>query len=398
MKYIVVIISCLLCFSCRKEADDNSHFKYLSIEESYGLVLGKYINGIDTVYKIFELNDQENLEEVKYLNEDKSEINFNRYPVAIYNLNTAYFLINFKYGNQNSIESYLIRRFDGSSRKLPVAVAPEHSGELDYRNNTIRHDQSSRFYYYNSSGNWRLDLSNEQDPKVEEILKGEELNDHFTVDYLGNILSDKKLYPVQGNVTNLNNSNSSNVYPLESFSNSMYYIFRSGDSIQCSKIKVDKGISEENLFPSFKLTNDEAGFVCSHAFPSVDKIAVILSKAILVIEGNTIKKVNMENLNLNKIISSFCSGDYCFVYGENAVNTKVLVRIDLSSSNPVFTQIIAPNDIEIRYFSVSSANDLMFSGLRMSDSKKLFGYIPFNRNTKIIEDDKGISEIQVVVR
>ncbi|NJK97227.1 MAG: hypothetical protein HC905_22025 [Bacteroidales bacterium] len=123
-----------------------------------------------------------------------------------------------------------------------------------------------------------------------------------------------------------------------------------------------------------------------------------MSETIFQIEGDKMTQIDLGSLNLKSIFSCQFSGNYYFVFGENAVNDKVFVRIDPSTMNSVYTQILAPGEMEIHHFSVSKNNNLLFSGIRKTDAKKLFGYIPFNGNNWIIDDDIGIDDKQLLIR
>lgn len=399
MKYLALVCIVVLSLSCKKEVDDSAGFKTLDIEDAYGIVLGKFSGGTDTALKLIKLNSTDNLQQIKFLNGNKDEVYTNRVPVAIYNINSTHFLVTFTYGSKNLYESYLVRRFDGNMRKINTPVVPELAGNLDVSSEAIKHDYNQGFYFVNSQGYWKLDLTNSDNPTISQILMGEEIDADFTVDYLGNILTPKKVYHVSGNSASLVNGSNDYSYPINSFINNMYYLHKNGDSIQCSLVDVSNAdIGESKLLPSFKLSNDESAFVGSHAYPEIDKILIFLSGALLQIEGDKIKSVNLSSLNLKKIASSWSSDNYCYVYGENTIGQKVFVRIDPSKDNFVYTQVMAPNAIEVNECSVSQADKLIFSATRIEDTKKLFGYIPLNGNNWIIDDDEGIDEIQVLFR
>jgi hypothetical protein len=179
----------------------------------------------------------------------------------------------------------------------------------------------------------------------------------------------------------------------------MYYVFRKGDSVQCAHIDVSSAnLTEKKLFPSFLLNSGEAAFIGSHAFAGFNKTVVIMASAILQIEGNTIKKDDLIKLNLKKIYSVEFSGKYCFVYGEDPVSKKVFVRLDMKGLTPVYTQIMAPGDVEIKNFSASADDNLVFSGKRISNNKPIIGYIPLTGSNWIYDNDDLIEDLQVLVR
>jgi hypothetical protein len=399
MKNIALILIVLFCFSCTKEEDDKAGFQYLDLDDAYGIVLGKYISGTDTSLKLFKLNKTDNLEPVKYLSGSKGEVYTNREPVALYNLNNSYFLVTFKYGKQGTKESFLIRRVDGYVQQLPKAVSPELNGNIDTYINALRGNNYNEYFYTNSEGNWKLDLRLSNLPTVTNILSGEDLGNYFTVDYLGNILSQKKIYLTSGNSVDFAQRNSNYVYPLQGFSNTLYYMFQSNDSIRFSLLDLStETVAESTLAEAFKVNTFDTGFVGSYAFAANNRIVALLSGAMYIIENKKAKQIDLVSLSLKKIFSGASSNNYCFIYGENIIGQKVFVRINMTSSNLVFTQMLAPNEVEIKYFSASTADNLIFSAIRISDSKKLFGYIPVSGSNWIIDDDEGISETQVLVK
>lgn len=395
MRPIIILFILAICISCEDKPVDIVGFKYLDTEDAYGFVLGKYVSGEDTAYKLFKLTDSDNLEEVKYLGTARVETYSDRIPVSMYNINSEYFLINYEYGTAKTLESYLIRRFDGSAQKLSKVVHPEKNGQTDFDIESIRHDQNSGFYWANSIGNWKLDLKSSASPVISQILSGENLG-NFCVDYMGNLIGDQKIYMVNGTNAVLE---SSSVIPVNSFVNQMYYLFRKGDSIQCAQLDISSGsVGEKKLLKAFKLTQEESVLIGSHAFSEVNKIIVVMSKAILQINGTTVKSLDLATLNLKTIISCGFSGGFYFIYGENPISNKVFVRLDPSGINTVYTQILAPNTVVIDQFSATTNNNILFTATRISDSKKIFGYIPFEGNNRIIDDDIGITEKQVLAK
>jgi hypothetical protein len=347
---------------------------------------------------LYKLNIDNNLVNIRYLNGEKEEIIKNGTPEAIYDLSKAYFLLTFR-TSPNTFETYLVRRLDGKATRLPKPVLPEIQGKVDLNPHAIRSDFNSRYYFTDSKGNWMLNISDINYPRLEEILKGEFLGKEFTVDYLGNVLSRDKLFSISGTIQPLEAGGiSNNAYPVESFVNSMYYVSRKGDSVYCSSVDISTAnIVEKRMSPGFPTGNDFE-FINSHAFPEINKIVIILSTAILQIEGNSIKTTDLTSLSLRKIIMSDASSDYCYIYGENPVNNKVLVRIDFKTAHPVFTQILAPNEVDISKFMVSENNNLIFTGWRISDNRRLFGFVPLNSNNRILDDDVNLEASQVLVR
>jgi hypothetical protein len=395
MKPIIILFILLICISCEDKSADVTSFKYLDIEDAYGIILGKYISGQDTALKLFKLTDADNLKEINYLGSTKVETYSDCIPVSMNNINSDYILVNFERGTEKILESYLVRRFDGYAEKLPQSIFPENNGEEDMDIECIRKDQNSGYYWVNSSGNWKLEIKSVTSPVISPILPGENLG-NFCVDYIGNIIGSQKVYLSNGTNYSLDNSP---VIPVNSFANQMYYLFRKGDSIQCAQLDISLGtVGEKKLLKAFKLTQEESILVGSNAFSEVNKIVVVMSKAILQIEGTSVKSLNIASLNLKTIMSCRFTNKYYFIYGENPVNDKIFIRLDPSGINTVYTQILAPNTVRIDQFSANQNNSILFTATRISDSKKLFGYIPFEGNTKIIEDDKGVSESQVLVK
>jgi len=402
--YIIGIFIVILLFGCKKE-EDIPGFSYLDIENAYGIVIGNYRSSLNTDQKLFKISSVDKLEEVKYLDNDKEEVHINRIPVAIYSLNKDYFLVTFKYGTLESklFETFVISRFDGKAQKIIKAILPEKSGtigsNIDDNTLAIRHDNNSNFYFKTDLLNYKMDFKNQKTPLFESFLEGQPLNDNFIVDYLGNILTTNKIHLVSGKSVSLQNTKEDFSYPLHSFINNLYYITRVADSVQVVKINaITDEISEEILQPYFYAPKTETTFINSHLFADYNKIVVILSNQIIEIKDNKPKVFDLKLLNLKKIFLSSSSDNNYYIYGENAVNDKVFVKIDPSQSSPVYTQIVAPNYMEILRFSVSENDKIVFSGTRIADSKGIYGYIPGNSNNWIFEDDQEIDDIQVLVR
>lgn len=399
MKNFALLLTVLFFFSCTKEEEDKAGFKYLDLDDAYGIVLGKYISGDDTTSKLFKINRMDNLQVIKYLGGSKDEVHTNREPVAIYNLNKDYFLAVYKYGKQSTKESFLIRRVDGYVQQLPEAVVPELNGSVNHDINAVRANNYNEYYFTNSNGNWKLDLRLSNSPKLTSILAGEDLGSYFTVDYIGNILSQKKVYMTDESSYDYAHSNSNFVYPVKCFSNNLFYMYQSNDSVRFSLLDLStETVAESPLSKAFKMNSANEVFVGSYAFEPSNRIAVLLSDAMYIIEDNEVKEINLTSLSLTKIIAGAGSNNYCFIYGENAIGQKVFVRVNISSVNFDFTQMLAPNEVEIKYFSASANDNLIFSAVRIKDSKKLFGYIPVSGSNWILDDDEGISEAQVLIK
>ncbi len=399
MKNFAFVIIVILCFSCRKEETSNPKFSYIDIEDAYGFAIGNLPStGFDS-QKLYKSNKTDNLVEIKYLDGNKKELKNSFVPIAMYDINKTYFLITFSNIYKTEFESYVIRRVDGQAQKLGKPVMVERNGTLDLNTRAIRSDNNFGNYFINSQGNWKVNLLDFNIRTHNELLKGENIGEYFTVDYLGNILSQQKVYSINGNSKNLEWANQSYTYPLSSIINNMYYIFRKGDSVQCAQIDVSAGnFTEKKLYPSFLLNSAEADFIGSHAFAGYNKTIVILASAILQIEDSTIKKTDLTKLNLKRIYSAAFSGKYCFVYGEDPVNDKVFVKIDFKGLNPVYTQIMAPDEVEIKNFSASVDDNLVFSGRRIDNNKPIIGYIPITGNNWIYDNDELIEDIQVLAR
>lgn len=399
MKNLALLFVAILLFSCRKEETSNPEFSYLDIEDAYGFAIGKLPTAEFDMQKLYKINRTDNLVEVKYLNADKNELKNNFIPIAMYDLNKTYFLITFSNINKTEFESYLIRRIDGLAQKLAKPVIVENSGTTDLDIHAIRSDNNFGNYFINSTGNWKVNLLDINTRVHNEILKGETTGNHFTVDYLGNVLTSQKVYAINGNSKPLEWVNPDYTYPLNSTVNKMYYVFRNGDSVQCAQVDVSSGnLGEKKLYPSFFLNAAESAFIGSHAFAGYNKTVVILSSAILQIEGNTVEKADLVKLNLKKIYLAEFSGKYCFVFGEDPVSNKVFVRLDMKGLTPVYTQIMAPGDVEILNFSASAEDNLVFSGKKISNNKPIIGYIPFTGSNWIYDNDDLIEDLQVLVR
>jgi hypothetical protein len=398
MKNFCFALIVLLCFSCKKEENNLYSFKYLDIEDAYGLVIGKYSSANDA-YRLFKLNATDMLQTVKYLDGNKSVVEPRLTPVVGYDLNDDYLLITFRKENQSVLESFLIRRFDGFAQHLSKAVIAESGGTTDFRTEAIRHDNKSRYYFTNSEGNWLLDLTDINNPVVKEAFAGEELDKNFSVDYMGNLLTNKKIILSAGDALDLKWRNSSYTFPVKSYINNMYYIFRNADSIQCSRIDVSSNpVTDEKLYPSFLLTDNEAAFVNSHIFPSFNKTVVTLSSAILLVEGTAIRKIDLKALDIQHIFSSLNSTNYCYIAGADWVGSKIFVRVDFKSAQPRYSQLFAPGDVNVSSFSVSPEGNLVFSGNKISSGKKIFGFVPLSGDNWIFDDDEGIDELQVLIR
>lgn len=395
MRILLILPVLLIFLSCEDSPVDVNSIKYLDIENAQGIVLGKYTSRQDTTYKFFKFTSSDNLEEVKYLGAAKVETYSDRIPVSIYDINSDYFLANFKYGDPEKLESYLVRRFDGQVQKLDEIVIPEKSGHPDSNEECFVHDKSANHYFMNASGSWKLNLNNPLSPLLSQILTGEDLS-VFCSDYMGNLMTKNKVYLVNGTTTALDNAP---VIPVNSFINQMYYLFRKGDSIQAVQLDISTGtISERKLMKAFKLTEEEAALIGSNAFGDAGKIMVVMSKAIFQITGTAITQLDLTKFNLKTVLSCRFSNKYCFIYGEDPIGQKVFVRLDPSAANTVYTQVLAPNLVVINQFSVSSEGNILFSAIRINDSKKIFGFIPFNANNHIIDDDIGVTEKQLLAK
>lgn len=396
--FLILFILSLVFFSCRKDDSSSSEFRFLDIEDANGMLLAKNTTDADTSLRLYKLSHDNNLVRVRYLNAGKQEISKSGVPVAMYNLSGSYFLLSFQTG-PNSFETFMIRKLDGKASKLIKPILPSVQGKLDLNIHAIRTNFNSGYYFSDSKGNWLLNIGDINYPRIEEILKGELLGNEFTVDYLGNVLSRDKLFSNSGTVKMLESGGvTNNAFPIKSFVNSMYYGFRKGDSVFFSSVDIrTANITEKRMSPAFRISNASV-FINSHAFPESNKIVVVLTDAILVIEGNSVTAANLTSLSLRKIILSDASADYCYIYGENPVNHKVLVRIDFKPAIPVFTQILAPGEVDISNFMVSDKNNLIFTGRRISDSRRLFGFVPLNSNNRILDDDENLEASQVIVR
>jgi hypothetical protein len=399
MKNLIFIIAVILLLSCRKEDDSNPKFSYVDIEDAYGFAIGKFPTAEFELQKFYKINKTDHLVEVKYLDDNKNELKNKFVPVAMYDLNKTYFLITFSNIHKTEFESYLIRRVDGLAQKLSKPVVVESSGITDMNIHAIRSDNNFGNYFLNSQGNWKVNLLDVTISTHNDFLKGEILDNYFTVDYLGNVLTSKKAYSINGNSKTLEWANIDYTYPLRSTINSMYYVFRKGDSVQCAQIDVSSGnLTEKKLYPSVLLNTEQASFIGSHAFAGFNKTIVVMGAAILQIEGSTVSKTDLIKLNLSKIYAAEFSGKFCFIYGDNPVGYKVFVKLDMKGVNPVYTQILAPNDVEIKNFSASVDDNLVFSGKRISNNKPIIGYIPFTGSNWIYDNDDLIEDLQVLVR
>ncbi|NJO70294.1 MAG: hypothetical protein HC830_14315 [Bacteroidetes bacterium] len=133
--------------------------------------------------------------------------------------------------------------------------------------NAIRKDNNGCFYYRSSSGNFQIDFKGFVKSKVFEFLSGEDLGNNFTVDYLGNILTDSKYYMTDQTSGVLENAGSQNVIPVQSYVNKLYYLYSKGDSLTCSQIDISSSdIKEKNLKKTFYLPDSESQFIGSYAY------------------------------------------------------------------------------------------------------------------------------------
>jgi hypothetical protein len=397
--FIIILVS-----GCTEKFNDVAGFKYIDIQDAFGLVIGKYKAGSDTSIRIFKLTNADKLIEVKYLNESKETVNTNRIPIAVYNLNNDYYLITYTYGDPSQLkfESYLVQKFDGSVQQLLQPVLPEkYIGNVmltDLEIDAIRSDNNSNYYYSSKNMNTKMNLKVQKEPTFETVFSGETLGNDYIIDYLGNILTSNKLMNEKGITYSLQNKDMSYTFPIKSYVGDLFYITKKADSLIFIDVNIENSTPVEmKMKPSFFDNGNENTFIISHVFPNINKSVILLSQGLFDLHSGEVKRIDLSTLNLSVIYQSRNSDNNYYVYGDNAIGNKVFIKVDPSGTTHVYTQIFTPNDILIDHFSVSKDDKIIFSGKKVSNGKKIYGYIPASGNNWIIEDDQGITDIQILI-
>jgi len=121
-----ITLTLLLVFaSCKKKDGDTNQLGQLLISDAYSLVLSDPADPTNGA-KLFKLPvsiNSINLEEVKYIAKDGSEMVGHYTPEGIYDLGSDYFMLTLSLSKKTpkAYETYLIRNIDG----IAIQVSPE---------------------------------------------------------------------------------------------------------------------------------------------------------------------------------------------------------------------------------------------------------------------------------
>ena len=363
---------------------------------------------------LFKITEDGYLLEVTYTNEAGGEYTAENYPVAVHNVDDNYVIVGFDASNTGEArtvwEGYLVRKSDGAVFRL-CSVNPELFGRegsfpeaatVVYKNReVVSTDEAGNIYFISKSDIFgdafvqvcKLDVTDPEAITSTTLTPTTETVDMFVVDSKGNVaywggetLTEARVNRLKKTNGGLYNLSVSSLAWRGMDGNIHYWVSDYSDPAAHSKIDY-LSVSESGEVTVSEYWSQENALWS----PSQDFKLELANRIIMVGGGGVACEVSnpsntpreITGLGMSTIKIAVASDDYYYLVGSDESSNPVVMKV-----NPVddSTTTLQSGEYDIYKLSVSTANEILFNALRMSDGKKVIGKIDAAGTTTIIDE------------
>jgi len=416
MRNIISVSLCVILLvagaSCSKSDDNNNdqkgaaeNIKYLNITDATNLIIASSRETSNTksvksdenpeLNVLYKLTEDGLLVEVNYTDENGNEVNNSQHykPLEVKNLNDDYVLICFlaELDPIQNVYKFIVRKSDGAVFKAPLGVSP-YNVECYYSSLDFNIGDED-FYYIGSQEsegyaifNLFLDNSGNMFEKQISIESDGHDFEYFFVDSHGNYM-----YPLD-NVLSENHRVIAKSGSISSQENLNPKVIGPGGYIY--------SIDEKDIFKlviedDASITKDLYGTLSedidlNHFYQFGDKVLCIepSGKVVDIFGGGSdiIVHSPVQGLITGEM-KVMISGDYYFFAGYSGAQFKIF-RMDINTHLPEEMPVdFSPFEFKLDDVMMVNENEVMCSGLRLSDAAWVNYKADFYGNIELLDED-----------
>lgn len=388
----------------------------------------RQVEGDNSTSTLFKIKDDGSVEAVQYRDKDGNEMASPRSPIAVYSLKRSDYLIMVfaddwsDAGNCYLADGYLVRKSDGAAFSMSAAGVP-CIPDGHFSNARVVYEDTAGNIYFLKSAQYRdyvaaqnpdplmrnnnriavkINISDPNSITAEYFTPTDADVIAFAVDSAGYALY--KSFPVndpRGPVESSNTRGKSPSGAIQPIAGCYPFWAGLDGELYCSMGKQLVKVSHSDWSASnygAPLTTELAymsGAFTYHWLETETKIFLANSSALFEIFNSEQSPKELSSLDMT-IAHTGVSGTSLYVAGTDATGKSVIKKIDTQHENSVTTVFSGLYDIY--KMSVGTGDELVFSGLRLSDAKKILAKISAAGELTILQEtsDQNLAILQRV--
>lgn len=414
---VLLLIICIC--ACAQPADSNNGpskkpiLSNIAITDASNLFIASISSSsrATTTNKLFKITESGYVQEVtikeSYIDDDGNEVESTTTsdytPTAIYNINSSFVMVGFKYYYDTNY--YLVRKTDGSVFTLDNVGHPVDFPQRDNFINSkiIQTDADGNLYYETiiseTAGKHKLikiDTTN-----VNQLVKTDVTpdTDHirlFNVTPDGHVAYNYIDINSNSHGSRIKKSNGG-VHNLPNPMQTAHWIGLDG------KIKYQDRVADASKIVSIIIDQNDYTVSTSETTGSMDYLSNYLSymfkidtRTIMISQNsdfvnevenssNTPRKVTISEISDIKLADA--STDHYYISGNDNSNNPLLIKVDPTDDSVI--TLLSAGLYDIYKMTVSSDNKVIFNALRMADGVKVIGEINSTGTLRILDESSN---------
>jgi len=374
--------------------------------------------------KLFKITEAGYVQEVIYKDENGKKVTTVEEPVAIYDVNSEYVIVCFGEDNTNITEGYLVRKTDGSVFSLGNAGFPIPQSVREFygcrnwyfENAEAVFTDSSGNIYYLAQGVGGTEIIKLDTQSMDSITKtryspsGDNVV-HFVVDKDGNAAYFGCPEGDCGRLFTRIRTAQGSIY--DDVFRSTYFWLGGDGVIYCGSFEsqpvpevvpevmichIDKcsinattGALTKSDYSVFEFEGDFGIREC-YRLELQDRVLFAQTTPALPSQifevynpTNSTRSLNITAFDLLDMYSAVASGNFYYLHGSNSSSDSVLVKVDPTDDS--YEVLLSTNEYYIYTMSTSTADELIFNALRMSDGVTIIGKFDASGNLTILDEE-----------
>lgn len=404
---------------CEKDDSGNGKLKKLDIVNASSLFIASEVvsksslaKGSIDGSKLFKITDDGYVEEVEYLDDEGNEITVTYFPNAIYNVCDNYVIVVLN----SDANGYLVRKNDGAVFSLAGSSATNEWVPIPYKydyatRDVISTDAQGRAYYRAVNKDWipevaKVNFDNPDNIIAQRISPTDEYVEIFSINNEGAVIfysyTFNRIITSDGSLINVPYEHPNPRF-WQGLDGEIYFLKNVGiDSIQVVQFTIDNNNLIEENYGSV-IEYDFNGLY-SHWFGQgggvyklylQEKLFIIASGVVFEVFNPSSQPVKVGSLGMSYIRYAAASDHYYYIAGNNEAFQPTLKKVN--GNNNVAEDILTPGEYDI-YNMIVTENDIVtFTGVRMSDGRRVIGEIDSAGSLSIVDEELG-SEVIVFER
>jgi hypothetical protein len=378
-KYWLLIsgFSILLLSTCGKHDKDSNQLGSIISSDAYALIVPDSADksGATPLYKMTE---SENIEVVKFIAKDGSDMGAHFVPEGIYDLGNDYSLLNVSLNipMQKVYDSYIVRNVDGVVYQLSPEFHPmkleQGTWTNDFAVKSIKKSTDVIFYCLGNNQLHKINLSGNFRFTFKSIDVSNITFSNFDVDYQGNVMLGNTFIVSADTMLTTSAYEQGKTSIVKAMDYGFNLVKLQEGSIKISHLYLQDNQLKEDSLTTLVQENSGWQFLGGLSFPANHLTLAIFDKGILNITPSKISVTPLSTFNMKSISLTDQSLTYYYIVGTNMSDKKVFLQVDPTNASPTYSQLVAPNILDIKKIHVSGSNTVTVMAVRLSDNKLLY--------------------------